>query len=72
MQRALKEGKTVYSTGIGCSESHSKSLESLFNERIKHISPLKLEVLAKENILLVVFSQGMSPNIISLVEQLKQ
>lgn len=61
----------MYSTGIGSSEAHSKSLSALFNGRIKHINPLNLISLKNlPDYLLIVYSQGLSPNIVYCFKEL--
>lgn len=38
----MKNGRRVYSTGIGSSEAHSKYLEVIFKRKIKHINSIDL------------------------------
>lgn len=65
IKAGLSNHQNVYSTGIGSSEAHSKGLSALFGGKIKHINPMNLDGLKNySDYLLIVYSQGLSPNII--------
>lgn len=63
IDKYLQNNKNIYSSGLGTSESHSKYLELLTNRSIRHIDPMDIELL-KDDYLIIVFSQGLSPNMI--------
>ena len=67
MEDFIKEGDTVYLTGIGSSESHARYLEAMINKYLKvnckFVSIMEFyqqsfQIKGK----LIIFSQGISPN----------
>lgn len=70
ISKAIKEGHKVYSTGIGTSEAHSKCLSSYFGKVIEHINPANTSVISGTNDILIMLSQGLSPNAIFCLENI--